>query len=90
MGPLDLLDHLLNFVAPAVAVGVFLALAAPWVLRSAGGVPRLRQALYNSAAGILALAGGLWFFGNDGKVATYGAMLVLVASSQWLGSRAWK
>jgi len=38
----------------------------------------------------LALACGLWFFGNDGKMATYAAMVMLVASCQWVGVKAWR
>jgi len=86
MGPLDLIDHLLNFAAPAVFVGFFLALVAPWVLR-AGRRPRhlARSGLMNSVCGVCAMAAGLWFFGNDGKMASYGALLVASAASQlWL------
>jgi len=86
MGPLDLMNHLLNFAAPAVFVGFFLALAAPWVLRTG---PRrgslVTCVLVNSICGVCALLAGLWFFGNDGKMASYLALLFASAASQfWL------
>lgn len=91
MGPLELLNHLLNFLAPALVVGSLLAVAGPWVTgRRGAGMSRLRQALLNLAAGALALLAGLWFFGNDGKMASYGLMVLLTASAQWAGQRSWK
>ncbi len=41
----------------------------------------------NCVAGVLALGLGLWFFGNDGKMASYAAMVIAIASSQWLVAR---
>jgi hypothetical protein len=33
---------------------------------------------------------GLWWWGVDGKMATYAALVGVVASCQWLFSRAWR
>ena len=85
MGPLDLLNHLFNFVAPAVVVGFVLSLAAHFLYKKVPGAPALyAQAAINSIAGVLTLAVGLWFFGRDGKLASYAAMVVVIATSQWL------
>ena len=88
MGPLDLVNHLLNFMAPAVAVGVILAIFGPFLARKK---PRPRvfiaQAAINSIAGVLLLAVGLWWLGNDGKMASYGAMLLAIACTQWWAMR---
>ncbi len=91
MGPLDLLDHLLNFVAPASAVGLLLALLAPFFIRKPF-VPRavIAQTAINTVASAAALLAGLWFFGHDGKMASYTAMVLVAATSQWLASRAWR
>ena len=86
MGPFDLINHLLNFAAPAVFVGFFLALVAPRLL---GAGPRrgglAACVLVNSICGVCALLVGLWFFGNDGKMASYMALVFASAASQfWL------
>lgn len=90
MGPLDFLHHLLSFAAPAFAVAVLVTLGARLVLPR--GTPRRwwGPLLVNFLAGLLVLAAGLWFFGRDGKMATYAAMVVGVASCQWLMGRAWR
>lgn len=85
MGFFDLVNHLLNFVAPAVAVGLVLALFAPWLgLRYSPRWSWLRQAGINTAIGVLVLIGGLVLFGRDGKMVTYAAMVMACATSQWL------
>lgn len=88
MGFFDLLNHLLNFVAPALFVGALVAFAAPslskkWVSTRS----RFRQAVINAGAAIAVLLAGLVFFGHDGKMATYGALVLAVASCQWWASR---
>jgi hypothetical protein len=86
MGPLDLINHLLNFAAPAVVVGFFLALVAPRLLRAGPRRGSLAACvLLNSICGACALVLGIWFFGNDGKMASYLALVFASALSQfWL------
>lgn len=89
MGPSALVLHLAGFVAPAFFVALAVALGARWV---GGGVSGSRwwvQAALNFIAGVLVLAAGLWYFGVDGKMATYAGLVAAIASVQWLGSRAW-
>jgi hypothetical protein len=91
LGFLELLVHLLSFAAPALAVALLVTLAAPLVLpRTAAGPRWWARFAINCAAGVAALAAGLWYFGRDGKVATYAAMVLAVASAQWLAARAWR
>jgi len=91
MGLLGLLGHLLNFLAPAVVVGLLLAWLAPLLIKQAKPHHSWgRQALLNGAACALVLLGGLLWFGHDGKMASYAAMVLAGASSQWLGARAWR
>ena len=88
MGPLDTLNHLLNFLAPALAVAIVLALLGPLLMRKRPGAPvLLAQAAINFIAGSAALFVGLWFFGNDGKMATYAAMLLLCTAAQATSGR---
>ena len=91
MGFLELTDHLLSFVAPALAVALLVTLAAPLVLRgTAVGPGWWARFAINSAAGLATLAAGLWYFGRDGKMATYAALVLVVATAQWLAARAWR
>ena len=83
MGALELLNHLVNFLAPALTVAVVLAFLGPFLVLKRPGAPvLLAQAAINSVAGILGLVLGLWFFGRDGKMASYGAMLLLCCLAQ--------
>ena len=91
MGLLDQILHLINFCAPALAVGFLLALVGPLLTgKQALALGFIARIAINCVAGVLALVLGLWFFGNDGKMASYAAMLVAAASGQWLGARAWR
>lgn len=84
-----LIDHLLNFMAPAlfVALGLVLLtrLAAPF-LRSKKPPA---QSLWLQIAIIFivnlgVLAAGLVVFGNDGKMLTYAALVLCAALCQWV------
>lgn len=91
MGPLDFLLHLGGFVAPAFALGLLMALAGPRL----PGAPRVRYAFWPraallAAAGVAALLAGLLVFGRDGKMASYGLLLVAVATGQWLMAGGWR
>ena len=91
MGPLDLFYHLLSFAAPALAVALLVAGGARLFLTSAPIIGSWwSHVAINSIVGVLVLAAGLWYFGVDGKMATYAALVVAVASSQWACSRAWR
>lgn len=83
--------HLAGFLAPAVGVGVAMALVAPWVLR--GAKPARRwwwQAALNSLAAVAVLALCLALLERDGKMLSYGALIVTVALMQALGQRVWR
>ncbi len=84
MGPLDALWHLLNLFAPAVGVGLLTALFTKLLWRrELKGVGWLRLGFWASGASMLVLLAGLVFFGRDGKMASYGAMLLACALSLW-------
>ncbi len=81
----DLIVHFANFLAPALAVGCLLALMAPVLERKWPQARPLRvQAAINCIVAVAVLVFGLWYFGRDGKMATYSAMVIASASSQWL------
>lgn len=91
MGFFDLTIHLANFAAPAFFMALTLALLGPFLLpKTAAAHGLLAQAAINFIVGLVVLCLGLWIFGNDGKMATYVALVLAVATSQWAGGRGWR
>ena len=91
MGPLDQIYHLANFLAPALAVALVVALAGHFFIENSTVAPGfIAQTAINFVAGGFALGLGLWLFGRDGKMASYAALLVVAATSQWVGGRGWR
>ena len=91
MGPLHFLLHARNFVAPALFLALLLPATSRWVLRQpAARLTWWAQALVLFAVGLAALLGGLVFFGADGKMLSYAALVLACASTQWGLSRGWK
>jgi len=84
MGPLDSLWHVLNFVAPALGVALLAASLAKLAWRHELAPVSWRLLVTCAAvAGVLALVVGLVVFGRDGKMATYGAVVVATALTLW-------
>jgi hypothetical protein len=84
-------EHLLGFLAPAFVLALLVALAAPLVLpRNPARPSWWFMAGLNFVAGAAVLAGGLWLFGRDGKMATYVALVIAVGTCQWLVGRGWR
>ena len=84
MGFSDILFHLLGFAAPALALGLLLPLASRFLLSPARIVTGFwAQAAIVSACGLVVLGGGLWFFSQDGKMATYGVLVLVCATLEW-------
>ncbi|HKB54549.1 MAG TPA: hypothetical protein VKD22_11155 [Ramlibacter sp.] len=91
MGPIDLLFHVLSFIAPALALAILLPLGGRVLLpRGQVLLSWWVQVAFNAIVGIGILALGLWHFGVDGKMATYAALVLGMAMAQWLGSAGWR
>jgi hypothetical protein len=91
MDPFDLFLHAMGFMAPAAFLALALPLAARGLLRAtAGRSAWWQQTVLMFVAGVAVLAAGLWWFGADGRMATYGALVLVAASVQWLALRAWR
>lgn len=91
MTAIDFLWHLLGFLAPAFALALLMPLAARLALPRGGQKAGWRTCLaINFAVGAGVLLAGLWVFGRDGKMATYAAMVLAVATAQWLAGRGWR
>lgn len=88
MDGLSLIVHVLNFLAPAVAVAAWITLISPFIWRGARPWKAWKSRfVLNSLAGGLMLLLGLIWFGQDGKMVSYAAMVLACASSQWLLTR---
>ena len=90
-----LTDHILNFLAPAAVVAVLLVLSSRIFSRFLVSKRAVAQSIWAQAAlifivNLLVLAAGLVLFGNDGKMATYAAMVVVSSVCQWVLWRGWK
>ena len=91
MGFLQLLNHLLNFMAPAVGVALLLALLSLFFKPKRPLVRTMWSFVaINFVAGVVALAAGAWLFGVDGKMASYAALVLGVATCQWVLLRGWR
>jgi hypothetical protein len=91
MGPIDLLIHLSNFVAPALCLALLVALGGRLFVEKGAPLPLWWvQVAVNFIAGSAVLMAGLWYFGRDGKMATYAALVAVSALSQWLLLRGWR
>ena len=49
---------------------------------------RLRV-IVHAVSGVLVLVAGLWLHGQDGKMSTYIALVLVAATLEWLMHRGW-
>ena len=91
MGPLDALYHAVNFMAPAAALAGLLVLGGR-LIRSKGALALSwrAQVAINFVVGCAVLAAGLVVWGRDGKMLTYGALVLACATGQWFLVRGWR
>jgi len=91
MGPLDILDHLLNFLAPALGVALLLTAISRFFKRKGPYSSAFwSQVAINFAVGSVVLAGALVLLGRDGKMLTYLVLVLAMATSQWWQLGGWK
>lgn len=85
MGLLLSVNHLFNFLLPALVLALFMPLLGRWT-GSPASWPQgwWRQCLLHLVLGMAVLLAGLWIGGRDGMVATYGALVLTAATVQWL------
>ncbi len=84
MGPLDALGHLLNLFVPAAALAALAAAMAKLLWRrELAGVGWARLAAPAAAACATVTLVGLVWTGHDGRMATYGAMVLACALTLW-------
>lgn len=91
MGAFGLINHLLNFILPALVLALMLPLCACWMPMARATPLRLsRSVLVLTLVNITVLLAGLLLFGRDGKMVTYLTMAVASATTQWLLLKAWR
>ena len=88
MGPLAILNHSINFLAPALWLAVLLpVLSRLFMGKRAVARTMANQIALHFVVGCIVLLVGLVLFGRDGKMLTYLALVLALASMQWLLSR---
>jgi len=77
--------HIVNFIAPALWLGLAMAAWDRLAARS-WAAPRhwRRGLLLDWGIGIAVLLGGLFITGHDGRMLTYGALVLAVSARRWL------
>ena len=91
MGLLGILNHLLNFAAPAAALALMLVATGAWFgPQSRPALSAVRRFVILFAVALAVLTAGLVLFGRDGKMLTYAALVVGCATAQWVLLRAWR
>jgi hypothetical protein len=88
MSVLAMFNHALNFLAPALWLALLFPLATRIISKKGAlALTFKRQVALLFAAGALVLLIGLVVFGRDGKMLTYLALVVAVATGQWVLQR---
>ena len=84
MGLLALLNHAINFMAPALWLALLMPLLSRILIRKRPvALTLLAQVAVLFVAGCGLLTAGLVLFGRDGKMLTYLAMVLGIATTQW-------
>lgn len=84
MGALALLNHAINFLAPAIWLALWMPLLSHIFIRKHPLAKSLSaQIAIHFVVGGLVLGAGLVVFGQDGKMVTYLALVLFGATSQW-------
>ena len=84
MGVLALLNHAINFLAPAAWLAFLLPLLSRIFMRKMALTNTLYvQVALHFVVGCAVLLLGLMVFGRDGKMLTYLVLVLLAATTQW-------
>lgn len=91
MGPLALINHTINLLAPAFWLALLLPWCGRWLMKSRrSAISVLAQFACQLVLGCVVLVAGLVLQGRDGKMASYLILVVLMASCQWIMQRGWR
>lgn len=91
MDPLALLNHAVNFLAPALWLALLLPMLLKIFIKKRPLSPGfIAQAAWLFIVGSFVLGFGLVLFGRDGKMPTYVALVLLCATAQWIMLKGWR
>jgi hypothetical protein len=79
----DALWHLFNFVLPALTLSLGLTAWGSYQYRRQAQISWLWRWVINAMAGVAVLVAGIWLSGQDGKMSTYAAMILVCATVEW-------
>jgi hypothetical protein len=91
MGFFNALNHLLNFVAPAAAMALLLACFGLFFKQKrpiVHGFTAQAAIIFIVSASLYSAC--LWFFGHDGKIASYALMVLAGATAQFVMLGLWR
>lgn len=77
------LGHVANFFAPALVVALMLSLVPRLGWGKARWKGFFKDTLWLSLVGVVVLVVGLVWFGRDGRMATYAALVLSQGSIAW-------
>jgi hypothetical protein len=79
----DVFWHLVNFALPAWVLSLGITAWGSFQFRCQAQIRWIWRWLLNALAGMGVLIAGLVLTGNDGKMATYGALILVCATLEW-------
>jgi hypothetical protein len=90
-----LINHLLNFMAPAALLALLLVVSPRlfsgfFTSKKPVAKSWSKQVAINFVVGVLLLLAGLVLLGRDGKMLTYVGLVLGMATSQWWLLGGWK
>jgi hypothetical protein len=80
----DVFWHVMNFALPAWVLALGITAWGSFQFRRHTQIRWIWRCLLNALAGTCVLVAGLVITGNDGKMATYGALVLVCATLEWL------
>ena len=80
----DVFWHVMNFALPAWVLALGITAWGSFQFRRQAQIGWFWRWLLNALAGICVLVTGLVLTGHDGKMATYGALIMVCATVEWL------
>jgi hypothetical protein len=79
----DVFWHLVNFSLPALMISLGITLWGSFQFRRQPQIRWFWRWFLNAFGGLAVLVGGVVMTGHDGRMATYGALVLVCATVEW-------